>query len=167
MVLHLTGDWSLEILSSLNSRVSCFQHFISDLDARMEYILGLSDDAKQRGVVDALGRWEALQKDLVRLEYWASSSGMKFNKAKSWVLHLRWMKWILDISTDWEVSGWRAAQQSGTWWQQHACQQRAKLHSGEHKTQHSQIVKGVDHSSVFGDDGASLWILRMLLGSTL
>lgn len=33
--------------------------------------------------------------------------------------------------------------------------------------QQSQIVKEVGHPTVFSDDGASLWILYMLLGSTL
>jgi len=56
MVLRPTGDWSIEILSSLNSRACSFQIFINDLDARMECILGMSGDIKLGGTVGSLER---------------------------------------------------------------------------------------------------------------
>ncbi|PKU43439.1 rna-directed dna polymerase from mobile element jockey-like [Limosa lapponica baueri] len=47
-------------------------------------------DIKLCGAVDTLEGWDAIQRDLNRLERWPSANLMKFNKAKCKVLHMGW-----------------------------------------------------------------------------
>ncbi|KAJ7411526.1 hypothetical protein WISP_102342 [Willisornis vidua] len=67
-----------------------FNIFINDLDAGLEGIPNkFTDNIRLGGATDSIKGRVALQKDLNKLEDWAIKH-MKFNKGKSWILHLGW-----------------------------------------------------------------------------
>ena len=66
-----------------------FHLFVNDLDAGLEGILiKFADDTKLGGAVGTLEGREDLQRDMDRLESWAITSCMNFNKSKRQILHL-------------------------------------------------------------------------------
>jgi len=66
-----------------------FNIFVGDMDSGIECILSkFADNSKLSDAVDTLEGRNTIQRDLGRLERWASVNVMKINKAKCKVLHM-------------------------------------------------------------------------------
>jgi len=68
-----------------------FNILINERDSSIECTLSKSGDGtKPRGAVDRPEGWDAIQRDLGKLERWAPVNLMRCSKAKCRVLHLSW-----------------------------------------------------------------------------
>ena len=66
-----------------------FNIFMSDTDSGVECTLGkFVDDTKLWGAVNTPERWDAIQRNLDRLEQWVQVSLVRVNKSKCKVFHL-------------------------------------------------------------------------------
>ena len=64
-----------------------FNIFISDVNSGFECSLSkFADDTMLCGVVNTPKKWDAIQRDLDRLDQWAQGNFMRFNKSKCKVL---------------------------------------------------------------------------------
>ena len=88
-----------------------FNIFINDIDSGVACTLSkFADDTKLQGKVNIPEGWDAIQKDLDRLEQRAQVNLTRFNKSKC-----TWVEVTLANNTRWRLKGFSAALPKKTW----------------------------------------------------
>ncbi|KAJ7412511.1 hypothetical protein WISP_95921 [Willisornis vidua] len=118
-----------------------FNIFINDLDTGLAGILSkFEDDTKLGGAADSFESREALQRDMDKLEDWAITNHIKFNKGKCQILHLGWMLESSTMERDLKVLVDGTLNMS----QQCPGSQEGQLCPEGHQAQHCQLAKSRD-----------------------
>lgn len=138
-----------------------------------EILLALEICTKLAGAVDSLKGREALQSYLDRLERWAITSPIKFNKCQ--ILHLGWHNpcstyKLVDKSLEsspvkrhWVLNWWQVQYERIVY----RGSQKSQLYPGVHQAQHHWPVEGGDCPALFCSDVASTRVLCAVLGTSV
>ncbi|KAF4804290.1 hypothetical protein TURU_008937 [Turdus rufiventris] len=103
-----------------------FNIFINYLGAGLKGILStFTNDTKLVGTVNFLEDREALWRNSDKIEDWAITSSIKFNKGKCWILHLGWgkagcvyrlgSKKLKSSSIEWDLGVTRVSESAVPW----------------------------------------------------
>ncbi|KAJ7410051.1 rna-directed dna polymerase from mobile element jockey-like [Pitangus sulphuratus] len=115
---------------------------------------------KLGGDVDSFESRDALQRDL-KLENWAITNHMKFNKGKCWILHLGWDNPGCTSRLENEMLESSATERdlrvlvNGNMSQQCPGSQEGQPCPGGHQAQHCQLVEGEDCPALLCTGAAS------------
>ena len=100
-------------MSHSGQRWDQYSIFISDIDSAVECTLSkFVDDTKLWGAVDRHKGWEAIQRDLDRLEQWAQVNLMMSNPNAGFCT---WVEVTLTTNTSWKMKGLSTALLEKTW----------------------------------------------------
>jgi len=150
-----------------------FNIFVGDTDSGIERTLSMfADDTKLYGAVDTLEGRDIIQRDLDRLEKWARTNLMRFNKAKCKVLHTGWgnpkhkyrlgQEWIESSPKEKDL-GVLVDEKLNMTKQTCARSPEGQLYPGLHQEKHDQQVDEGDSASLLCSGETPLGVLQPVL----